>query len=276
MREQLQELRGQMRRMQQLAREQRQQHQEARRQPVRAHHEELRDLHRRGRGGGRGPHAQQRPRLSREEVVRAALAIVDREGFDGFSMRKLGAELGVDPMAVYHYFPSKAAVLDGIVDAVQAEITPLPHDDAPWDVRLRETIRAWRRALRAHPHALPVLSTHPVFSEPGLRQWEEAAEILHSVGFSPAAALQAIHCISGYVVGVTLAEVGQQPGGIPDPTEEEIMAQVAHLPPDEFPILTAAFGGGMPYDADAKFEDGLDLLIVGLKARRDESAHGAA
>jgi AcrR family transcriptional regulator len=208
--------------------------------------------------------------------VRAALAIVDRDGLDGFSMRKLGAELGVDPMAAYYYFPNKAAVLDGIVDAVQAEIPPMPADDAPWDIRLRGMIRAWHQVLRAHPRALPVLSTHPVFSEASLRQWEAAAEILYGVGFTPVEALQAIRYISGYVVGFTLADVGQQPGDVPDPTMEEVAAQIAHLPPDEFPILRAAFLGGTPYDPDAKFEDGLDLFIVGLKARHDESAHGAA
>ncbi len=208
--------------------------------------------------------------------MRAALAIVDRDGLDGFSMRKLGAELGVDPMAAYYYFPNKASVLDGIVDAVQSECPAPPGDDAPWDTRLRGMIRAWRRVLRAHPRALPVLSTHPVFSESGLRQWEAAAQILHGVGFSPVEALQAIRCISGYVVGITLAEVGQQPGGVPDPTMEEVEAQIAQLPLDEFPILKAAFLGGTPYNPDAKFEDGLDLFIAGLKARYDEVAHAGA
>jgi AcrR family transcriptional regulator len=191
-------------------------------------------------------------------------------------MRKLGAELGVDPMAAYYYFPNKAAVLDGIVDAVLAETPSLPADDAPWDVRLRETMHAWRRVLRAHPHALPVLSTHPPFSDSSLRQWEAAAEILHAVGFTPVEALQAIGCISGYVIGVTLAEVGQQPGDVPDPTLEEVAAHIAHLPSDEFPILKAAFLGGMPDGPDTYFDDGLDLFIAGLKARHGESARGVA
>ena len=208
--------------------------------------------------------------LSREQVVRAALAIVDRDGLDGFSMRKLGAELGVDPMAAYYYFPNKAAVLDGIVDAVQAEIPPLPADDAPWDVRLRQMVRAWRHALRAHPHALPVLSTHPPSSIASLQRGEAAAALLHDAGFAPEEAFQIINCITGYVIGVTLAEVGVQPGGVPDPTVEEVRAQVAQLPPDEFPVLRAAFLGGMAYDPDAKFEDGLDLLIAGLMVRHSQ------
>lgn len=207
--------------------------------------------------------------------MRAALAIVDREGLDGFSMRKLGAELGVDPMAAYYYFPNKAAVLDGIVDAVQSEIPPLPNDDAPWDARLREGIRVYRNVLRAHPHALPVVSTHPPSSMASIQRFEAAAAILHEAGFAPWEALQAISCIAGYVIGVTLAEVGLQPGGVPDPTEAEVMARVAQLPPDDFPLLTASFRDGFLFDADAKFMYGLDLLIAGLKVRHSERARGA-
>jgi TetR/AcrR family transcriptional regulator, tetracycline repressor protein len=201
-------------------------------------------------------------------VVRAALVIVDRDGLDGFSMRKLGTELGVDPMAAYYYFPNKAALLDGIVDAVQSELAPLPDDDAPWDVRLREMMRMYRQVLRAHPHALPVLSTHPPSSITSLRQAEATVAILHDAGFAPKEAFQVINCIAGYVIGVTLAEVGLQPGGVPDPTEAEVVAQVARLPADEFPVLTAAFLSDMPYDPDATFEDGLDLIITGLKLRQ--------
>jgi len=201
--------------------------------------------------------------------VRAALAIVDREGLDGFSMRKLGAELGVDPMAAYYYFPNKAAVLDGIVDAVQSEIPPLPDDDAPWDVRLREGIRIYRNVLRAHPHALPVISTHPPSSMASIQRFEAAAAILHEAGFAPLDAFQAISCIAGYVIGVTLAEVGLQPGGVPDPTEAEIIALIEQLPPDEFPLLTGVFRDGFLFDGDAKFDYGLDLMIAGLKAKHD-------
>jgi AcrR family transcriptional regulator len=259
----------------QHVREHHPQRREQGRQRIHEHAAEMRGHLHRGRHR-KGQVSRGRPALSRDLVVRAALAIVDRDGLDGFSMRKLGAELGVDPMAAYYYFPNKEAVLDGIVDAVQSECPAPPGDDAPWDNRLRGMIGAWRRVLRAHPHALPVLSTHPVWSESGLRQWEAAAEILHGVGFTPSEALQAIGCISGYVVGVTLAEVGQQPGDVPDPTMEEVAAHVAQLPSDEFPILKAAFRSGMPDDPDAKFEDGLDLLITGLKARHGESARGAA
>ncbi|MCA1725987.1 MAG: TetR/AcrR family transcriptional regulator, partial [Thermomicrobia bacterium] len=211
-----------------------------------------------------------RPPLSREQVIRAALAIVDREGLEAFSMRKLGAALGVDPMATYYYFPNKAAVLDGIADAVYAEVAPPPDATAPWDVRLRAVMCGYRQVFRAHPHTLPVLSTHPPSTPLMLRQGEAAVAILHSAGFPPVEAAQAVGCLSGYVVGMTLQEVGLQPGGVPDPTKEEIMATVARLSPDEFPTLSAAFRVGIPNDPNAQFETGLDLFIAGLRSRHDE------
>ena len=60
--------------------------------------------------------------LSRERIVETALALVDAEGIDALSMRRLGAELGVDPMAIYYYVPNKATLLDAIVEAVMSEI----------------------------------------------------------------------------------------------------------------------------------------------------------
>ncbi|MDQ2786337.1 MAG: TetR/AcrR family transcriptional regulator C-terminal domain-containing protein [Chloroflexota bacterium] len=244
------------------------------RQRIHEHAAEMREhLHSGRRGKGR--ESRGRPPLSRDEVVRAALAIVDRDGLDAFSMRKLGAELGVDPMATYYYFPNKAAVLDGIVEAVYAEIAPPPDAGAPWDVRLRETFRGYRQALRAHPHALPVLSTHPSSTPLILEQEEAIIAILCTVGFSPVEAMWAISNLGGYVVGMALQEVGMQPGSVPDPTEEEIMAEVARLPPEKFPLLTAVFRSGFPFDADAEFEAGLDLFITGLKVRHSEIMRGA-
>ncbi len=220
----------------------------------------------RGRGRfreGRDP----RHRLSRDQVVRAALAIVDREGLDGFSMRKLGRELGVDPMADYYYFPNKAAVLDGIVDAVLAEVHPHLDPDAPWDDQLRAMARAQAAALRAHPNALPVIATHPPFTEASIRQIEVAAHILVYAGLSPWQALLAIEAIASFQIGAALAEVGLQPGGVPDPTEAEIRAYIARLPPDQYPVMAAALAEWVPTAKEDSFAGGLEILIAGIKAR---------
>jgi hypothetical protein len=147
-----------------------------------------------------------------------------------------------------------------------------PNASAPWDIRLRDLMLATRCALRAHPHALPVMATHPAFTQASVSRLEAAGAILHDAGFSPHDAMQAVGVISGYVIGISLAEVGLQPGGIIDPSKAEVLTQVAQLPEDEYPVLTAAFSSEIPFDGDTYFANGLDIFITGLKVRRGEIA----
>ncbi len=146
--------------------------------------------------------------LTRDVVVAAALEIVDRDGLDALTMRALGRELGVDPMAVYHHLPNKAAILDGVVEAVLREV-PL---DAPpgrlWTERLAVVARGYRDALRAHPNALPVVATRPDVTPAALRILDTALGILLEAGLDPADALRAVHAASCFVVGHALDESG--------------------------------------------------------------------
>ncbi|MFD0428862.1 TetR/AcrR family transcriptional regulator [Streptomyces zhihengii] len=102
-------------------------------------------------------------RLSRERVLAAALEVVDREGLSALSMRRLGAELGVEAMALYRYAPSKDALLDGLVEALYTEIGEVLAADAEQRggprAELRGTAVATYRVALAHPHVVPLLAT---------------------------------------------------------------------------------------------------------------------
>ena len=104
--------------------------------------------------------AKPKPRepLSRERIVDTAIALVDAEGMDALTMRRLGAELGMDPMAVYYYLPNKAALLDAVVEAVMSEID-LGVDDpsAPAEERLISAAKAYAEVLVRHRNAIPLL-----------------------------------------------------------------------------------------------------------------------
>jgi len=100
--------------------------------------------------------------LSRLRIARAALAIVDRDGLEALAMRRLGAELGVEGMAIYRHFPNKAAVLAGIVEVLLAELVIPPPSDVPWQAVFREVSRAYRALLLRHPHAIPLLAALPL------------------------------------------------------------------------------------------------------------------
>ena len=102
--------------------------------------------------GGRG-------RLTRDRVLDAALAIADREGLPALTMRRLAAELGVAPMAVYMHVRSKEELLDGVADRIadQLEVPAEPGGD--WAAQLREVARSMRKALAAHRLALALFMT---------------------------------------------------------------------------------------------------------------------
>lgn len=221
------------------------------------------------RGGSNDRGTTTRERLTRERVVAAALAVVDRDGLERLTMRALGRELGVDPMAAYHHVPDKAAILQGVVEAILAEI-PVPEPDMvmSWQDGLRRIARSHRRALLAHPNALPVVSTQPPLTPASLRLIEAAAALLVRGGLTPMQTLQAINGAAALVIGSTQTEVGVTPGS--EPIEQGTIESVyAGLTPDEFPILAAIMASpeAQAIDSEHQFEDLLDAYVRGFAAR---------
>jgi TetR/AcrR family transcriptional regulator, tetracycline repressor protein len=151
---------------------------------------------------------RRRPHLTRQKVVAAALRLVDRDGLDGLTMRALGRELGVDPMAVYYHVPNKAAVLDGVVEAVWSEIDLPESSNQPWQSELEQIARAMRDTLRRHPNALPVLATRPNTSVPGLRVTDRTLGVLLAAGFPPVEALEFVNAAGEFLMGHALSEAG--------------------------------------------------------------------
>jgi TetR/AcrR family tetracycline transcriptional repressor len=188
----------------------------------------------------------ERRRLTRELIVAAALAMIDEDGLDALSMRKLGTHLGVDPMAVYYHVPNKAALFDGVVEAVLREL-----DDelalSPVDVVAAMT--AYRDVLRRHPHALPVVSTRPIRTPEALVPFERILASFVEAGFSPPAAVTAMTCAVEYTMGHVIAEAAEPYGG-ETPYDPELFA-----------------GGPEPLDASARYTVGLLSLVDGLRVR---------
>jgi TetR/AcrR family transcriptional regulator, tetracycline repressor protein len=223
-----------------------------------------------------GTEATTRRRLSRERVVAAALAIVDRDGLEGLTMRALGRELRVDPMAVYHWVPSKDELLGLIVEAVYGEI-PLDTSllpDGDWKDRFGYAARVFRETLRRHPHALAVLATRPPSgaSIGALKPSEFAMGILREEGFPPVIAMQAVTAMANLVIGFVLAEVGLPPGAESDVgsafvSEEQQAAVVLAMTAEEFPNILEALAG-FEFDWDRQFTFGMDVLMRGMEPLR--------
>jgi AcrR family transcriptional regulator len=200
--------------------------------------------------------------LNRSVIARAALTLVDREGLGALSMRRLGAELGVEGMAVYHHFANKDALLDEVVTEVLRQTAPEPTGD--WRADVRALSHAFRNTVRAHPALLMVTMTRPVDTPETAAFREAQYAALTAAGLSGGALLDAHRTWGSYLVGYLVVEYQAEHSGYRDsdwtPTRR-----------DGFP-LTA---GLSPYQAgrgwDEQFDVGLDLVLDGISALRGRS-----
>lgn len=198
--------------------------------------------------------------LQREQIVAAALKIVDRNGLKALSMRRLGTELGVDPMAVYYYLPNKQALLDAIVEAVMGEIDLSADNPAnPPQDRILAAARAYRDALLAHANALPILLAHGPVTPVAMRPVDLLIGILRDAGLPPAEAQMGMNVIAASVRGA----VGMGP--VHELSEEEFEAMWHALPAAEFPHLAEGLRASRK-TFDEIFDFGLRVLTRGLLA----------
>ncbi|GAA2742869.1 TetR/AcrR family transcriptional regulator C-terminal domain-containing protein [Kitasatospora cinereorecta] len=201
--------------------------------------------------------------LTREKVLRAALALTDRDGIEKLSMRRLGTELGVEAMTLYHYVPNKSALLDGLVELVVSAVrTGEDAARADWTGRLRDLADSLRTELLRHPGVIPLVATRPVGTAAALRAVEATGAALVAAGFTPVVALRIVNAVATLVIGHCLAEAATTPGH-PEPP-------AAALDLADFPTLAAATAAGLgtPADHDARFTLALDALLTGLATTR--------
>ncbi|GAA2232694.1 MULTISPECIES: TetR/AcrR family transcriptional regulator C-terminal domain-containing protein [Kitasatospora] len=196
--------------------------------------------------------------LSRTKVLTAALQLADREGVEKLSMRRLGTELGVEAMTLYHYLPNKAALLDGLVELVVSAVRPTPSGPPEeWPRWLREFAVRLRAELLRHPGVLPLVASRPARTADALAAVEEAAAALGRAGIAPLVALRIINSVTTAVIGHCLAEA--------DPPGDTAAAGTG---PDltGFPVLAAAAAAGLgtPADHQARFDLVLNTLLTGL------------
>ena len=215
--------------------------------------------------------------LTRDRVIEAALKVMDEEGLEAVSMRRVAREVGVEAMSLYHHVEDKEDLLDGICEHVMARFDfPAPVDD--WAENCRRGARAWRRILQAHPGVMRLFAEQrgPVRSIDSMRPMEYALRILRDAGLSDRDTAQAFHAFGGYIQGFVMMELGSIAGGT-DAEKLKANAQLASAVPDEFAALQAVSPYFAECDADEQFEFGLDLLIRGLEAKvrsADRSGRG--
>ena len=198
--------------------------------------------------------------LSRERIVCAAAELIEREGVDAVSMRRLAAELGSGVMSLYNHVPSKAALLDGVAEWVMSGIDFSSEPGASWEDQVRAQARAFRQIARAHPRCTMVVVSRPTMSAAGMLPVEHALATLRGAGFGGEEAVRAVRAFVAYIVGSLLREVGVSPSLAP-PQDDPPAERQLRLDPAEFPQATSLAAELMRRDHDADFEFGLDLLV---------------
>lgn len=210
---------------------------------------------------------QQGP-LTREKMLATALQIIDRDGVEALSMRRLARALGRDPMALYRHAANKSDLLEAVVELVLAPLT-VQADDPDWAGQLRAVARDYRAVVLAHPHVVPLLVTLPANTPLArrprgtLRPLEAILALLTRAGFTGANALHIYRALFGFLYGHVLNEL-QELIENPDESDDLLRLGLYRLPPGEFPILRSLAPVLATYDGAAEFERGLDILLTGL------------
>ena len=206
--------------------------------------------------------------LSREAIIAAALAIIDRDGYKGLSMRRLGKELGVDPMAIYYHIPSKEALLDGLVEVIMNEID-LGLDDPRRGIkdRVLTAARAYRGALLKHPSLIQAVVNRPPRTATALKPVEVLLGIFLDGGFKPEDAMAAVNIIATYVRGSVIHEAAYLfniDGFDLHKSVDSFEDAMRLLEPEDFPNLIQAAAGGCFLEFEEEFDRGARAVIRGL------------
>src|SRR6266550_5377363 len=214
--------------------------------------------------------AEPRTRLTRERVLRAALAHADAGGLEALTMRKLAEELGVAPMALYRHVANRDDLVDGMVDVVFSEID-LPSAGDDWRAAMRQRAISVRDVLSRHRWAIGLMESRANPGPANLRHHDAVIGSLRAGGFDMAMAANAYSLLDAYIYGFALTKMN-----LPFDTTTDI-AEMAEtmlepFPSGEYPNLAAfitehAMKPG--YDFADEFEVGLDVILDGLERVRD-------
>jgi AcrR family transcriptional regulator len=225
----------------------------------------------------RGP----KPAMSLDQIVHAAIAIADAEGLEALSMRRVAEQVGFTTMALYRYVPSKAELLDVMVDTVNGERAILDGIPGGWRDKLEYSARADWALFHRHPWALQIAVHRPVAGPNGLASYESALQAVSGIGLTPGEMLEVVHSVYNFVRGAALVSVDAARAETQTGTSDEqwFAARSRFLDTvfksGRYPTLAAIIEAGA-YEASsdaasgivghlAAFEFGLERLLDGIE-----------
>jgi AcrR family transcriptional regulator len=205
-------------------------------------------------------------RLTREGIVTAAVALADRDGLDGFSMRKLAQTLDVDAMSIYYHVHDKDTLLAAMADTVAAQITadPGPPPGAAWTAGLRTLIMDARQTMVRHPWAARVIEGRDTPTPAVLAHIERVLAIMRGGGCPIELCHHAIHLLGSRILGFSQDLFEDRPDAAPPPPE--FFAALPHVA--ELAVAATHTGELGGCDDDVEFTFALDLILDGLERHR--------
>jgi TetR/AcrR family transcriptional regulator, tetracycline repressor protein len=212
-----------------------------------------------------------RPRgsLTREEIIKEALALLEQEGPGALSMRRLADRLSVTPNALYTHLRGKADLIDGLIDQVYAGLTLQPDPTGDWTQQLTTLSQAIRAHLLAHPAVVPYALQQPGLGPHSLRLGEAIYNVLRPAGFSDQAVVGTVYALVTYILGFVALEIPR--AGTDPQTSDEFVRRMwaffAALPPGEFPHTVELAAQLARISTDDQFQFGIRTFLAGLNAQ---------
>ena len=215
--------------------------------------------------------AQGRERLTRDRIIEAALRVMDAEGLEAVTMRRIGRELGVEAMSLYNHVQDKDDILEGVTDRVMNEFE-FPAPTGRWTDDARAMSREWRRLLSLHPSVCQLLAERhkPLEGLATFRAMDSALGVLRRAGLSTRDAAQAFNAMGGYILGFVMMEQGLMLGNDDDHARQHDLAMDA-LQGSGLVNVMECFPHFTDCTTDQQFDFGLDLMIRGIQAGVDGS-----
>jgi len=215
-----------------------------------------------------------RPRgsLTRDEIIKEALALLEQQGAGALSMRRLADRLDVAPNALYTHVRGKADLIDGLIDQVYAGLTLELDRSGDWTQQLTTLSQAIRAHLLAHPAVVPYALQQPGLGPHSLRLGEAIYNVLRPAGFSDQTVVGTVYGLLTYILGFVALEI--PPAGTDPQTSDEYVRRMwaffAALPPGEFPHTVELAAQLARSSTDDQFQFGIRTFLAGLNAQHPE------
>ncbi|HTK63907.1 MAG TPA: TetR/AcrR family transcriptional regulator [Pseudonocardia sp.] len=203
----------------------------------------------------------------------ACVALIERDGADAVSMRRVAAELGAAPMSLYNHVPNKATLLDAVAEHIMSEMDldlgghqpGEPESGEPdWCDQARALARNFRAVARRYPRSVLLVITRQPRSTVGLRPVELALGVVRRAGFDDQTSVRLVRTVVSFVIGSLMHEAGVDQLAA-QPSAPDLAAFAATLDEAHYAQVRAVLPMLVQHDHDAEFEFGLELLIGAMQ-----------